>query len=147
VPRRSQNERPRVKWPYLRIDATYVKVREAGRIVSVVVTIAVPVSANGRCEVAGLAVGPSEAEPSWTAFLCALTRRRPCGVKLVIILCQVCCHAPRSPPSLAALSAGEPPCRLKSPLVRLVKSGSPVTTFSSTPRSEKCVPFSISPRL
>lgn len=71
-------------WPYLWIDATYVKVREAGRILSVAVIIAVAVNTDGRREVLGLAVGPSEAEPFWTAFLRPLTRRGLRGVKLVI---------------------------------------------------------------
>lgn len=71
-------------WPYLWIDATYVKVREAGRIVSVAVIIAVAVNTDGRREVLGLAVGPSEAEPFWTKFLRSLTRRGLRGVKLVI---------------------------------------------------------------
>lgn len=71
-------------WPYLWIDATYVKVREAGRIVSVAVIVAVAVNTDGRREVLGLAVGPSEAEPFWTAFLRQLTRRGLRGVKLVI---------------------------------------------------------------
>lgn len=71
-------------WPYLWIDATYVKTREAGRIVSVAVIIAVAVNTDGRREVLGLAVGPSEAEPFWTAFLRQLTRRGLRGVKLVI---------------------------------------------------------------
>jgi putative transposase len=71
-------------WPYLWIDATYVKVREAGRIVSVAVIIAVGVNTDGRREILGLAVGPSEAEPFWTAFLRALMRRGLRGVKLVV---------------------------------------------------------------
>ena len=71
-------------WPYLWIDATYVRVREAGRIVSVAVIIAVAVNTDGRREVLGMAVGPSEAEPFWTAFLRSLTRRGLRGVKLVI---------------------------------------------------------------
>jgi transposase-like protein len=71
-------------WPYLWIDATYVKVREAGRIVSVAVIIAVAVNTDGRREVLGLEVGPSEAEPFWTRFLRSLTRRGLRGVKLVI---------------------------------------------------------------
>src|SRR4029078_9172868 len=50
-------------WPYLWLDATYVKVREAGRIVPVAVTIAVGVNADGRGEVLGMAVGGAEAEP------------------------------------------------------------------------------------
>ena len=71
-------------WPYLWIDATYMKVREAGRIVSVAVIIAVGVNTDGVREVLGMAVGPSEAEPFWTAFLRSLTRRGLRGVKLVI---------------------------------------------------------------
>jgi transposase-like protein len=71
-------------WPYLWIDATYVKVREAGRIVSVAVIIAVAVNTDGPREVLGLEVGPSEAEPFWTSFLRSLTRRGLRGVKLVI---------------------------------------------------------------
>jgi transposase-like protein len=71
-------------WPYLWIDATYVKVRQAGRIVSVAVIIAVAVNTDGRREVLGMEVGPSEAEPFWTSFLRALTRRGLRGVKLVI---------------------------------------------------------------
>jgi putative transposase len=71
-------------WPYLWIDATYVKVRQNGRIVSVAVIIAVGVNSDGRREVLGMDVGPSEAEPFWTAFLRKLTRRGLRGVKPVI---------------------------------------------------------------
>jgi transposase-like protein len=71
-------------WPYLWIDATYVKVRQSGRIVSVAVIIAVAVNTDGRREVLGMEVGPSEAEPFWTKFLRSLTRRGLRGVKLVI---------------------------------------------------------------
>jgi len=71
-------------WPYLWIDATYVKVRESGRIVSVAVIVAVGVNSDGRREVLGMAIGPSEAETFWTAFLRQLARRGLRGVKLVI---------------------------------------------------------------
>src|SRR5512145_1680019 len=71
-------------WPYLWIDATYLKVREAGRIVSVAVIIAVAVNTDGVREVLGMAIGPSEAEPFWASFLRSLTRRGLRGVKLVI---------------------------------------------------------------
>jgi putative transposase len=71
-------------WPYLWIDATYVKVRQAGRVVSVAVIVAVGANADGRREVLGLAVGPSEAETFWTEFLRSLARRGLRGVKLVI---------------------------------------------------------------
>jgi len=52
-------------WPYLWLDATYVKVREAGRIVPVAVTVAVGVNSDGRREVLGMAIGASEAETFW----------------------------------------------------------------------------------
>src|SRR5579871_301950 len=71
-------------WPYLWIDATYVKVRQSGRIVSVAVIVAVAVNADGRREVLGMDIGPSEAEPFWTEFLRKLARRGLRGVKLVI---------------------------------------------------------------
>jgi Transposase, Mutator family len=71
-------------WPYLWIDATYVKVRQNGRIVSVAVIIAVGVNSDGRREVLGMDIGPSEAETFWTAFLRKLARRGLRGVKLVI---------------------------------------------------------------
>ena len=71
-------------WPYLWIDATYVKVRDGGRIVSVAVIIAVAANTDGRREVVGMGIGPSEAEPFWTEFLRSLTRRGLRGVKLVI---------------------------------------------------------------
>ena len=71
-------------WPYLWIDATYVKVRQNGRIVSVAVIIAVGVNSDGRREVLGMEIGASEAEPFWTGFLRKLARRGLRGVKLVI---------------------------------------------------------------
>jgi putative transposase len=71
-------------WPYLWIDATYVKAREAGRIVSVAVIVAVGVNTDGQRQVLGMKVGASEAEPFWTEFLRSLMRRGLRGVKLVI---------------------------------------------------------------
>jgi transposase-like protein len=72
------------EWPYLWIDATYLKTREAGRIVSTAVILAVGVNSDGRREVLGIATGASEAEPFWTAFLRSLADRGLRGVKLVI---------------------------------------------------------------
>ena len=71
-------------WPYLWIDATYLKVREGGRIVSTAVIIAVGVNSEGRREVLGVATGASEAEPFWKAFLRALADRGLRGVRLVV---------------------------------------------------------------
>jgi putative transposase len=72
------------EWPYLWLDATYLKVREGGRIVSVAAIVAVAVDAEGRREIVGLGLGPSEAEPFWSTFLKGLVRRGLKGVKLVI---------------------------------------------------------------
>ncbi len=72
------------EWPYLWIDATYLKTREAGRIVSSAVILAVGVNSDGRREVLGITTGASEAEPFWTAFLRSLADRGLRGVKLVI---------------------------------------------------------------
>jgi putative transposase len=72
------------EWPYLWLDATYLKVREGGRIVSVAAIIAVALSTDGRREIIGLGIGPSEAEPFWSSFIKGLVRRGLKGVKLVI---------------------------------------------------------------
>src|SRR3954454_16962820 len=72
------------EWPYLWLDATYLKVRDGGRIVSVAAIIAVAVDTEGRREIVGLGLGPSEAEPFWSTFLKGLLRRGLAGVKLVI---------------------------------------------------------------
>ena len=71
-------------WPYLWLDATYLKVREGGRIVPVAAIIAVAVSSDGRREIIGLGLGPSEAETFWATFLKGLVRRGLKEVKLVI---------------------------------------------------------------
>jgi putative transposase len=60
-------------WPYLWIDATYLKVRRGGRVVSAAVIIAVGVNTDGRREVLGMEVGTSEAEP-----VCHAQCARPC---------------------------------------------------------------------
>src|SRR5690242_17043731 len=72
------------EWPYLWLDATYLKVREGGRIVSIAAIIAVAVNTEGRREIVGLGIGPSEAEPFWSNFIKGLVRRGLKGVKLVI---------------------------------------------------------------
>ena len=71
-------------YPYVWIDATYVKVREAGRVVSKAVILAIGVDRDGRREVLGMDVGVSEAETFWTEFLRKLVRRGLSGVELVI---------------------------------------------------------------
>src|SRR5689334_10902113 len=71
-------------WPYLWLDATYLKQREGGRIVSVAAIIAVAANTDGKREIVGLHIGPSEAETFWATFLKGLVRRGLRGVKLVI---------------------------------------------------------------
>jgi transposase-like protein len=72
------------EWPYLWLDATYVKARRDHHIVSVAVIVAVGVNTDGRREVLGMTVGHSEAEPFWVEFLRSLARRGLRGAKLVI---------------------------------------------------------------
>ena len=72
------------EWPYIWLDATYVKARRDHRIVSVAVIVAVGVNGDGRREVLGMTVGHSEAEPFWVEFLRSLARRGLRGVKLVV---------------------------------------------------------------
>lgn len=72
------------EWPYLWLDATYLKQREGGRVVSVAAIIAVAANTEGRREIVGLHIGPSEVEPFWSTFLKSLLRRGLKGVKLVV---------------------------------------------------------------
>jgi putative transposase len=71
------------EWPYVWLDATYVKARRDHHIVSVAVIVAVGVNTDGRREVLGMTVGHSEAEPFWVEFLRSLARRGLRAVKLV----------------------------------------------------------------
>jgi putative transposase len=66
-------------WPYLWLDATYVKVREGGRIISRAVIIAVAVNEDGKREVLGVATGPSEAETCLGPSSCAASLIVACG--------------------------------------------------------------------
>jgi putative transposase len=72
------------EWPYLCLDTTYLKVRDDGRIVSVAEIAAEAVTIEGRREIVGLHIGPSEAEIFWTDFLRDLVKHGPAGVRLVI---------------------------------------------------------------
>ena len=71
-------------YPYVWLDATFVKVRDQGRVVSMAVVIAIGVRASGEREVLGLDVGPSEDGAFWLQFLRSLGARGLSGVKLVI---------------------------------------------------------------
>jgi putative transposase len=78
------NREIRGQWPYLWLDATYVKSRERGAVDSQAVVVAVAVNAEGRRETLGMAVGPGETEAFWTDFLRGLMRRGLSGVRLVV---------------------------------------------------------------
>ena len=78
-------------FPYVFLDATYCKARVGGarngkgsRVVSQAIVVATGVTADGRREVLGFAVGDSEDGAFWTAFLRSLKARGLAGTKLVI---------------------------------------------------------------
>ena len=73
-----------VEFPYVFLDATYIKARSGGRIVSKAVIVATGVSRNGDREVLGVEVGDSEDGAFWIAFLRSLKARKLHGVQLVI---------------------------------------------------------------
>jgi transposase-like protein len=71
------------EYPYLMLDATFEKVRENGRVISMAVLIATGVKASGEREVVGVDVGPAEDLEFWKAFLRQLVSRGLGGVRLV----------------------------------------------------------------
>jgi putative transposase len=71
-------------FPYVFLDATYVKAHDGARVVSKAIVIATGVTKTGDREVLGLAVGDSEDGAFWTAFLRSLRARGLAGVRLVI---------------------------------------------------------------
>lgn len=78
-------ERPlHANYPYLWLDALYLKVRQNHRIVSQAVVIAVGVRQTGERDVLGVAVGASEEEAFWREFLRSLVGRGLQGVQLVV---------------------------------------------------------------
>jgi putative transposase len=70
--------------PYVILDATFHKVRELDRVVSVACVVAVGVTTAGERRVLGVDCGPSEDESFWTRFLRALVKRGLKGVRLVV---------------------------------------------------------------
>jgi transposase-like protein len=81
---RFRSRRLTTAYPYVWLDATYVKVRQTGRVVSMAVVIAIGVRASGEREVLGLDVGPSEDGAFWLQFLRSLVARGLQGVRLVV---------------------------------------------------------------
>jgi len=68
------------EWRYLWRDATYRKVREGGGIVSIAAIIAVAVTTEGRREIVGPGIGPSQAEPFWSRLIKGVVKRGLKGV-------------------------------------------------------------------
>ena len=66
-----------IEFPYVFLDATYVKAHEGARVVSKAIVVATGVAADGNREVLGLAVGDSEDKAFWTAFLRVAAGPRP----------------------------------------------------------------------
>lgn len=128
-------------WPFLWLDATYVKLREGGRIVSMAVIVAVAVNTDGRREILGITVMPSEAETFWSDFLRSLTRRGLRGVQLVISDA----HEGLKAATRKVLGAGWQRCRVhfqRNLLARVNKTNKPVvsavvkTVFAETDRDQ-----------
>ena len=72
-------------YPYLWLDATYVKVRESGRVVNMAALVAMGVSADGERRILGLDLAPGNTEGSaWSGFIGGLVERGLSGVRLVI---------------------------------------------------------------
>ena len=71
-------------YPYVWLDATYLKVRSDHRVVSKALVIALGVKMTGEREILGFAIGPCESEPFWQEFLKNLVARGLSGVELVI---------------------------------------------------------------
>ena len=74
-----------VAYPYLWLDATYVKVRDGGRVVSMAALVATGVATNGERRILGLELAPGNDEGgAWPAFVRSLVERGLSGVRLVI---------------------------------------------------------------
>jgi putative transposase len=81
---RQFRERPLGEIRYVWVDALYEKVREDERVESMAVVIATGVNLQGRREVLGMDVIPTESEEGWTQFFKSLKERGLQGVRLVV---------------------------------------------------------------
>lgn len=73
-----------LNFPYVLFDATYVKARVRGRVISRAVIVATGVASDASREVLGISIGDSEDAVFWTEFLQSLRLRGLGGVQLVI---------------------------------------------------------------
>jgi putative transposase len=72
------------QFPFVLVDALYLKVREEGRVRSRGVMLGIGVNTEGQREVLGLMLGDTESEESWTAFFSWLKQRGLRGVDLIV---------------------------------------------------------------
>ncbi len=94
------------EWPYLWLDATYLKQREGGRIVSVAAIIAVAANTDGRREIVGLHIGPSEAETFWSGFQARFFTAPRARAREAVLFAAADAHAAGSCRSMATGSTG-----------------------------------------
>jgi len=71
------------RYAYLYLDATYLKIRHTGSVISLPTFIAYGVNQFGRREIVGVSTGLSEAEVHWRTFLESLQQRGLCGLQLI----------------------------------------------------------------
>jgi transposase-like protein len=71
-------------YPYIYLDATYLKARHNGYVQSNAVVIAIGIDESGFKQILGFDIGNTESETFWCEFLSKLNNRGLKGVKLVI---------------------------------------------------------------
>ena len=75
-----------IEFPYVYVDATYLKVRNSvGQVTSMAMVVASGITSQGNREILGCDVGDSESEGFWRQFLTSLRDRGLAGVRLVIL--------------------------------------------------------------
>jgi len=72
------------RFPFVLVDALYLKVREGGRVRSRGVMVAIGVNTDGYREVLGIMTGDTESEASWSEFFSWLKQRGLRGVDVII---------------------------------------------------------------
>jgi putative transposase len=72
------------EWPYIYLDASYIKVREDHKVVAKAVIVAIGVNTNGDRRILGMTIADNEAAVFWRYFLESMIERGLKGVKLVI---------------------------------------------------------------
>lgn len=81
---RQFRNRPLGRYPFIMLDAKYIKIRHAGSVRPLACLIALGISEEGRKEILGISVSLSEAEIHWRKFLESLQKRGLSGMQLII---------------------------------------------------------------